>query len=114
MGEHIGDRLESELLPLPAVGEVRGKGLFLAAELVSDKKSKTPIDPGVRAELTRKLLDAGIFPRGGGYMNSVLYITPPCTITIEEADRAFDIIKPIIAELDLRKPALGPRASKGF
>lgn len=114
VGEHIGGRLEAELLPLPGVGEVRGKGLFLAAELVSDKESKTPIDPGVRAELTRKLLDAGIFPRGGGYMNSVLYITPPCTITIEEADRAFDIIKPIIADLDLRKPALGPRASKGF
>ena len=47
-------------------------------------------------------------------MNSVLYVTPPCTITIEEADRALDIIKPIVAELDLRKPAPGTRVSKGF
>ena len=114
VGKHIRERLEAEFLPLPGVGEVRGKGLFLAAELVSDKQSKTPIDPGVRGELTRKLLDAGIFPRGGGFMNSVLYITPPCTITIEEANRALDIIKPVIADLDLKKPALGPRASKGF
>jgi adenosylmethionine-8-amino-7-oxononanoate aminotransferase len=114
VGKHMMQRLEGEFLPLPGVGEVRGKGVFLAAELVSDRESKTPIDPGVRAALTRKLLDAGIFPRGGGYMNSVLYITPPCTITMEEADRTLDIIKPIIAELDLRKPALGPRVSKGF
>ena len=99
VGKHARERLDAEFLPLPSVGEVRGKGMFLAAELVSDKKSKTPIAPEVRAELTRNWLNAGIFTRGGGYMNSVLYITPPCTTTIEEIDRVLDIIKPTIVKL---------------
>lgn len=104
VGKHVKERLEQEFLPLPGVGEVRGKGLFLAAEMVSDKQSRTPLHPEVRAGLTRKLLDAGICTRGGGYGNSVLYITPPCTTTLEEADRALDILKPVIAGLDLRQP----------
>jgi len=99
VGKHVRERLDAEFLPLPGVGEVRGKGMFLAAELVSDKKARTPIAPSVRSELNRKWLNVGILTRSGGYMNSVLYITPPCTTTIEEADRALDIIKPTIAEL---------------
>ena len=99
VGKHIKERLDAEFSPLPIVGNIRGKGLFLAAELVSDRTTKTPISPDVRKELTLRLLEAGIVTRGGGYMNSLLYITPPCTITTEEADRALDIIKPIAIAL---------------
>jgi adenosylmethionine-8-amino-7-oxononanoate aminotransferase len=102
VGKHIKERLDAEFSPLPKVGNIRGKGLFLAVELVSDRKTKTPISPDVRKELTLRLHEAGIVPRGGGYMNSVLYITPPCTITTEEADRALDIIKPIVIALGTR------------
>jgi len=99
VGGHIKQRLEAEFLPLPCVGNIDGLGVFQAIELVNDKKSKTPIDPVVRAELLKKLLDAGIFARIEGWVNNRMQICPPCTITIEEADNALDIIKPLIAAL---------------
>jgi len=99
VGNHIKKRLEAEFLPLPCVGVIDGCGMFQSIELVNDKKSKTPIDPVVRAELLKKLLDAGIFTRIEGWVNNRMQICPPCTITIEEADKALDTIKPFIAAL---------------
>ncbi|MBC2713457.1 MAG: aminotransferase class III-fold pyridoxal phosphate-dependent enzyme [Desulfosarcina sp.] len=41
MGDYLLDRLR-ELLDHPAVGDVRGKGLFCGVELVNDKRGKQP------------------------------------------------------------------------
>jgi len=56
----------------------------------------------VKEELWQKLFDAGIFARVAGWLGNRVFICPPCTITIEEADKALDIIKPLIAELKPR------------
>jgi len=99
VGDHIKQRLETEFLPLPCVGNIDGRGVFQGMELVKDKESKAPIDPDVKAELWQKLLNAGIFTRISGWLNNRMQICPPCTITIEEADKTLDIIYPLIAAL---------------
>jgi len=99
VGEHIKQRLETEFLPLPCVGLVEGRGVFQAIELVNDKKSKTPIKAKAAAEFLKKLFDNGIWTRIQGPASNRLQICPPCTITMEEADKALDILKPIISEL---------------
>lgn len=99
VGNHIKERLEAEFLPLPCVGNLGGKGMFQAFELVNDKQSKEVIDPSVKEELIVKLREAGIFARISGSLSSRFAISPPCTMTIEEADRMLDIIQPFIAEL---------------
>jgi len=99
VGVHIKQRLETEFLPLPCVGCIDGRGMFQSLELVNDKESKAPIEQAVKEELWQKLFDAGIFTRIAGWLGNKMPICPPCTMTLEEADKALDIIKPLIAEL---------------
>lgn len=99
VGNHIKQRLEAEFLPLPCVGNIDGRGVFQAIELVHDKESKTPIDPVVKEELWQKLFNAGIFTRITGWLGNRMQFCPPCVITIEETDNALDIIQPLIAAL---------------
>ena len=99
VGKHIKQRLESEFVPLPCVGYADGRGVFQALELVKDKKTKEPIDQPMKDKLWQDLFDAGIFTRVIGWRGNRMFICPPCVITIEEADKVLDIIKPIIAGL---------------
>lgn len=99
VGNHIKQRLDAEFLPLPCVGSIGGMGNNYAIELVNDKGTKAPIHPDAKAELLRKLLESGIYTRFQGGLGNRLHIGPPCTITIEEADRGLDIIQPLMAEL---------------
>ncbi len=99
VGAHIRERLDEEFLPLPCVGTVGGKGMFHAVELVTDKESKAVIDPDVKEEFRGKLFRSGIFLRITGALGNRMFFCPPCIMTIEEADRALDIIQPLVAEL---------------
>lgn len=99
VGNHIKQRLDAEFSPLPCVGNIGGMGINYAIELVSDKETKTAINPQVKAELIGKLLKNGIYTRSVGRLGNRLHIGPPCTTTIEEADTALDIIRPLVSEL---------------
>lgn len=99
VGNHIKQRLEAEFVPLPCVGCIDGRGVFQAIELVNDKKTKEPIDQQTKEKLWQDLFDAGIFTRVIGWLGNRMFICPPCTITIEEADKALDIVKPLVAGL---------------
>ena len=99
VGKHIKQRLEAEFVPLPCVGYADGRGVFQALELVKDKKTREPIDQPMKDKLWPDLFEAGIFTRVIGWRGNRMFICPPCVITIEEADKALDIIKPIIAGL---------------
>ena len=82
----VGEALLSVLAPFvdrfPFVGAVRGKGLLLGIDLVTDKKSRTPL-PKAHCEwiftecLKRGLLSMSYAPR--------LRINPPLVITREQA-----------------------------
>jgi 4-aminobutyrate aminotransferase-like enzyme len=74
-------------------------GINYAIELVNDKETKSAIHPDAKVELIRKLLDRGIYTRCLGRLGNRVHIGPPCTITIEEADKALDILLPLVAEL---------------
>ncbi len=98
VGKHIKKRLETEFLPLPCVALVEGRGVFQAIELVADKESKTPIAREQSVGLMRKLLESGIWTRIQGPAFNRMQICPPCIITVEEADKALDIVKSLLVE----------------
>jgi putrescine aminotransferase len=99
VGTHIRQRLTAEFSPLPCVGNIGGMGINYAVELVSDPENRTPIAPEVKTALIKKLRDNGIYTRCVGRLGNRLHIGPPCTITVNEVDRALDIILPLVAEL---------------
>ncbi|MDO8211223.1 aspartate aminotransferase family protein [Conexibacter sp. CPCC 206217] len=84
--DHLQARL-NELLELPIVGDVRGRGYFWAMELVGDAHGRTFDKPErdrlLRGFLPGRLLDAGLIARADDRGDSVLQIAPPLI-----ADRA--------------------------
>jgi adenosylmethionine-8-amino-7-oxononanoate aminotransferase len=100
VGGHIKKRLDEEFLPLPCVGNIGGgKGMFHAVELVSDKDSKAILEPAIRHALWSKMLENGLFGRITGAFGNRLFIAPPCTMTVEEADLTLDTLLPLVSEL---------------
>jgi adenosylmethionine-8-amino-7-oxononanoate aminotransferase len=94
--EGIGDRLRAGLERLaassPLIGDVRGRGLLLAIELVVDRKTlarfPAEVDPG--AILVRRGLDHGLLlysrRQNGGLFGDWLLIAPPLVIDEATAD----------------------------
>ena len=51
-GEHLLERLRLLAETEPLIGDVRGKGLLTAIELVADRETKRPLRPGARRDET--------------------------------------------------------------
>ena len=89
MGEKLGKRL-ARLLAHPNVGDVRGRGLLWAVELVADKATKTPFPAATG--LTAKVVAAGIahgifvYPGGVDPARDVITFGPPFTISEHEIE----------------------------
>lgn len=79
------------------VGEVRGKGLAIGVELVSDRYDKTPA-PAVAAATSYRAFQLGVAVFCVG--SNVLEITPPLVITDAEIDRAIDILGQAISDAE--------------
>ncbi|MGA6927218.1 MAG: aminotransferase class III-fold pyridoxal phosphate-dependent enzyme [Desulfosarcina sp.] len=93
MGDYLLDRLR-ELSDHPAVGDVRGKGLFCGVELVTDKKSQQPpSEAQVGAVVDAAKAEGVLLGRTNSSLpglNTTLYYAPALVITKEEADRMVD------------------------
>ncbi|HTO53013.1 MAG TPA: aspartate aminotransferase family protein [Myxococcota bacterium] len=89
MGEKLGKRL-SRLLSHANVGDVRGRGLLWAIELVADKATREPFP--ARVGFTNRVvaagLEHGLFAYGGGVdpARDVITFGPPFTISEHEIE----------------------------
>ena len=70
-----------------AIGDVRGAGLMIGIELVSDRQKKTP-DAALAVRVQDKLLEDGFLIGLGGYHGNVLRLQPPLVIEDADMDRA--------------------------
>ncbi len=92
-GARLGVRLSEAFREHPHVGDVRGRGLFQAIELVADRATKQPFEPAlkVHAKVKKAAMDAGLlcYPMGGtidGARGDHVLLAPPFIITDEELD----------------------------
>ena len=99
-----GARLQAGLVELrdryDCVGDVRGRGLLVGMEIVTDKDSKKPA-PELGAAITRRCFELGLSMnitalRG---MGGVFRIAPPLTITDDELDLGVTILDRAIADV---------------
>jgi 4-aminobutyrate aminotransferase len=93
---------------LDLVGDVRGRGLMIGVEIVTDKKAKTP-GGAERDRIVELAFERGLLFLGCG-PNSIR-IAPPLIVTKEQADIAMDVLEECI-ELTAGKTHT-KRASKG-
>lgn len=91
LGEYLFNRLES-VSDLPAVGDVRGRGLLAGVEFVEDKVSRRPFPRSLHfAEaFTENAQDEGlvVWPNVGhaGGDGDLAMLAPPFTVTEQEID----------------------------
>lgn len=88
------ERMQEMKRRLPAIGDIRGRGLLLGIELVKSRADKLPDNDLAEAVLYRAL-DAGLSFKTT--MGNVLTLTPPLTVTEAEMLRALDVIEEAIA-----------------
>src|SRR5439155_24474281 len=89
MGARLRDGLQQAVGKKRIVGEVRGRGLLVCAELVEPDGSGRPLDKSKVARLDRMAWDRGaiVYARG-----QVVRLAPPLCITREEGDRLVEIV----------------------
>jgi len=90
-GEYLMRSLEDIYRDRKISGEVRGRGLFIGAEIVTDEKSKTP-DIELARAISRECIKRGVFVEPGGRYGNCLRITPPLVIAPEQVDKTVEII----------------------
>lgn len=98
----LGDYLKSHLLDLQQrhaiIGDVRGRGLLLGVELVTDRQTKTPASE-LGGTISERCLELGaclnISRRG---MADVFRIAPPLTTNRKEIDKAVGIFDQALTE----------------
>lgn len=79
----------------PAIGDVRGRGLMLAIEMVKDRRTKEP-DPATTARVFEACRENGLILSKSGPFQSCLRLVPPMCLSMDDVetvaegfDRAF-------------------------
>jgi hypothetical protein len=83
----------------PNIGDIRGRGLLVAMELVADRETKAPFDPAL-ARYQRAKSDAFergllIYPSGGtidGRNGDHILLAPPYNVTDDELVTIIDLL----------------------
>jgi 4-aminobutyrate aminotransferase-like enzyme len=81
----------------PMIGDVRGRGLLLALELVADRQTKEKVAPPVVRRLLLALARRGVLVAGGGH---ILRITPPLVIDEAMALKGVELVDQALAEVE--------------
>jgi adenosylmethionine-8-amino-7-oxononanoate aminotransferase len=96
MGEYLSQRLAS-LLEFPFVGEVRGRGLLCAVEIVQDRESRAP--DAVKAQaIYNACLARGLRTRN---VANNLAFSPPLVINEQEVDEIVRILGAVMDSLPM-------------
>jgi 4-aminobutyrate aminotransferase len=97
LGRHALDRLRAMQARHRLIGDVRGMGLLLGVELVTDRATRVRATDAAEAVMYQAL------SRGLSFkvtMGNVLTLAPPLIITRAELDRALDIVDACLTDVE--------------
>jgi adenosylmethionine-8-amino-7-oxononanoate aminotransferase len=93
LGRSLETRLRARFGGHPHVGDIRGRGLFWGVELVADRATQAPFDPGqrVNAKVKARAMDEGLlcYPMGGtidGVRGDHVLVAPPFIVSENQLD----------------------------
>ncbi|KVI08523.1 Aminotransferase class-III [Cynara cardunculus var. scolymus] len=98
VGSHLIGRLKDLQQKFDLIGDVRGRGLMVGIELVTDRKEKTPAKAET-AVLFEKLRELGVLVGKGGLHGNVFRIKPPMCFNKDDADFLVDALDYSISKL---------------
>ena len=96
-GEDLRAGLARRFGAHPHVGDIRGRGLFMAIELVAERKAKTPFDPALKlhARIRQESMARGlmVYPMGGtidGRLGDHVLLAPAFIVTPQEVEQVVE------------------------
>eukprot|EP00850_Spirogloea_muscicola_P019179 SM000185S04038 [mRNA] locus=s185:138570:142035:+ [translate_table: standard] len=98
VGAHLLAALHRLQAKHDIIGDVRGAGLMLGIELVTDRGSKAPATPQTLQAFER-LKDLGVLVGKGGLHGNVFRIKPPMCFSAADADFLVDCLDLALSEL---------------
>ncbi|WP_264473845.1 aspartate aminotransferase family protein [Rhodobacter sp. Har01] len=99
VGAYLKAGLETLALRHPCVGDVRGAGLFLGLEIVSERACKAP-DAAMATRLINGLRDARVLVSGCGRAANVLKVRPPLVFSQDHADHLISAFDDVLTRSD--------------
>ncbi|RKU15965.1 aspartate aminotransferase family protein [Candidatus Poribacteria bacterium] len=99
VGGYLLEKLKT-LKSLPIVGDVRGKGLMLAVELIQTDGShlETAKTNNIVGHLKEKGIIVGKIGHAVDEPENIIYIAPPLILTESEADRIFNTLRQVLIQ----------------
>lgn len=104
-GAYLTNALHAAFDDHPHVGDIRGRGLFMAVELVKDRASLQPFDHNqkLHAVIKQQAIQNGllVYPMGGtidGKSGDHVLMAPPYIVSEDEIDQIVDLLKQSIDE----------------
>jgi 4-aminobutyrate aminotransferase-like enzyme/Ser/Thr protein kinase RdoA (MazF antagonist)/murein DD-endopeptidase MepM/ murein hydrolase activator NlpD len=101
----VGGTLKANLASLAmrhdAIGDVRGRGLFLGVELVSDRAAKTP-SADIATYVAERAKKLGVLLSADGPDRNVIKIKPPLVFAQQDAERLVATLDQVLAEDPVR------------
>jgi len=98
----VGDEIKQHFIEAskksPIIDEVRGRGLFIGIELVSDKATRKPLSPKIMGQILKKCEQRGVRVMGCGRYGSTIRLMPPLVVTRDHLRRGSDILINAIKE----------------
>ncbi len=112
-GEQLRTQLKERFAAHEAVGDVRGRGLFVGVEFVADRATRAPFDPALKlhAALRREAMARGlmVYPMGGtidGRRGDHVLLAPPFICTAAQIET---IVERLAQSLDAALVSSGAR-----
>jgi 4-aminobutyrate aminotransferase-like enzyme len=91
-GNYLMDEVRKLSNDIEFIGDVRGSGLFIGVELVSNKETQEP-GTQITQDLIEFARENGVFLSSDGPADNVLKIKPPMIIRKAEVDQFLDVLK---------------------
>jgi 4-aminobutyrate aminotransferase/(S)-3-amino-2-methylpropionate transaminase len=97
LGEHVQARLRDMQARHDVIGDVRGRGMMTAMELVKDRATKEPLDGPTGSAIVQRCLEKGVVIIKAGTYDNVIRLLPPLTIEENLLDEGLDVLDESIA-----------------
>ncbi|MDO4976123.1 MAG: aspartate aminotransferase family protein [Eubacteriales bacterium] len=98
IGKKVTARYEAMKEKYDVIGDVRGLGAMIGLEFVTDKESKTPNAPLVKA-LVQECAQNGLLVESAGIYGNVIRFLCPLVVTDEQLEAGLDIMENAIVKL---------------
>jgi 4-aminobutyrate aminotransferase-like enzyme len=97
-GEYLKSKIDALAARHEVIGDVRGQGLFLGVEMVTDRKTQEPATQAAN-DISNMMRDNGVLISTDGPFDNVLKIKPPLVFGMKEADIMVDALQMALEKL---------------